>query len=66
MIDTASNMGNHRHDHSATAYRAQSLTNPVATPSPFLSNWDNGLEDIMLPAHWLQDVDEGLLLPNLF
>ncbi|KAF9892311.1 hypothetical protein FE257_002088 [Aspergillus nanangensis] len=34
--------------------------------SPFLSNWESGLEDIMLPAHLLQDMDEGLLLPNLF
>lgn len=33
---------------------------------PFLSNWESGLEDIMLPAHVLQDIDEGLLLPNLF
>lgn len=66
MIDTASNVGSHRHDRSATPYRAQSSTNPVATPSLFLSNWDNGLEDIMLPAHWLQDLDESLLLPSLF
>lgn len=34
--------------------------------SPFLRNWDTELEDIMLPAHFLQDIDEGLLLPNLF
>lgn len=66
MIDPASNVGSHRHNRSATPYRAQCSTNPVATPSPFLLNWDNGREDIMLPAHWLQDLGESLLLPNLF
>ncbi len=34
--------------------------------SPFPLNWESGLEGIMLPAHLLQDMDEGLLLPNLF
>ncbi|KAL2871214.1 fungal specific transcription factor domain-containing protein [Aspergillus lucknowensis] len=33
---------------------------------PLLSNWDHGIEDIMLPAQLLQDLDEGLSLPSLF
>lgn len=33
---------------------------------PFFKNWDAGLRDIMFPAHVLQDLDEGLLLPSLF
>ncbi|KAL4899441.1 hypothetical protein BDW74DRAFT_189049 [Aspergillus multicolor] len=33
---------------------------------PLISNWDNGIEDIMLPAHFLQDMDDGLLLPSFF
>ncbi|KAL2866488.1 uncharacterized protein BJX67DRAFT_372467 [Aspergillus lucknowensis] len=33
---------------------------------PFFKNWDAGFGDIMLPAHVLQDLDEGLLLPSLF
>lgn len=35
-------------------------------PSPFFKNWDAELGDIMLPAQFLQELDEGLLLPNLF
>lgn len=34
--------------------------------SPFFKNWDAELGDIMLPAQFLQELDEGLLLPNLF
>lgn len=33
---------------------------------PLVMNWDNGIEDIMLPAQFLQEMDEGLLLPSLF
>ena len=33
-------------------------------PSPFFKNWDAELGDIMLPAQFLQELDEGLLLPN--
>lgn len=36
------------------------------TLSPFFKNWDAELGDIMLPAQFLQELDEGLLLPNLF
>ncbi|CAG7928945.1 unnamed protein product [Penicillium olsonii] len=35
-------------------------------PSPFFHNWDAELSDIMLPAHFLQNLDDELLLPNLF
>lgn len=35
-------------------------------PSPIFKNWDAELGDIMLPAQFLQELDEGLLLPNLF
>ncbi|CAG8929589.1 unnamed protein product [Penicillium salamii] len=34
--------------------------------SPFFHNWDADLGDIMLPAQFLQNLDEELLLPNLF
>lgn len=34
--------------------------------SPFFGNWDADLGDIMLPAQFLQNLDEELLLPNLF
>ncbi|XHG08743.1 hypothetical protein AWENTII_011836 [Aspergillus wentii] len=34
--------------------------------SPLLQNWETGIEDIMLPAHLLQDIDEGFSLPHLF
>ncbi|KAL4801266.1 fungal-specific transcription factor domain-containing protein [Aspergillus unguis] len=30
-----------------------------------VANWDNGIEDIMLPAQFLQEMDDGLLLPTL-
>ncbi|RDW83542.1 uncharacterized protein DSM5745_03868 [Aspergillus mulundensis] len=33
---------------------------------PLISNWDNGIEDIMLPAQFLQDMGDGLLLPSFF
>ncbi|KAL3469738.1 fungal-specific transcription factor domain-containing protein [Aspergillus californicus] len=33
---------------------------------PLASHWDNGIEDIMLPAQFLQEMDDGLLLPSLF
>lgn len=33
--------------------------------SPVLSNWESGLEDIMLPAHSLRDMNEGLLLSSI-
>lgn len=34
--------------------------------NPFFDNWDADLGDIMLPAQFLQNLDEELLLPNLF
>ncbi|OQD95699.1 hypothetical protein PENSOL_c019G00914 [Penicillium solitum] len=35
-------------------------------PGPFFENWDTEIGDIMLPAQFLQNLDEELLLPNLF
>jgi hypothetical protein len=34
--------------------------------SPLFQNWESGVEDIMLPAQLLQEIDSGLLLPTLF
>lgn len=37
---------------------------PITAPSPLLHGWDFGLDDLML-SHFMQGIDEGLLLPNL-
>ena len=34
--------------------------------SPLIRSWDAEIGDIMFPAQFLQELDEGLLLPNLF
>ncbi|PYI10108.1 hypothetical protein BO78DRAFT_232765 [Aspergillus sclerotiicarbonarius CBS 121057] len=53
-----------------TAARYDSHLSPgtagYETLSPCLRNWDNELDNIMLPVHFLQELDDELLLPNLF
>ncbi|KAL4864279.1 fungal-specific transcription factor domain-containing protein [Aspergillus spectabilis] len=39
---------------------------PYNILDPLMSHWDHGTEDIMLPAQFLQELDDGLLLPSLF
>lgn len=34
--------------------------------SPLIRSWDAEVGDMMFPAQFLQELDEGLLLPNLF
>ncbi|KAL2823559.1 fungal-specific transcription factor domain-containing protein [Aspergillus cavernicola] len=50
--------------------QAATLKNDLNAPynilDPLVSHWDNGIEDIMLPAQFLQEMDGGLLLPSLF
>ncbi|KAL4874928.1 fungal-specific transcription factor domain-containing protein [Aspergillus karnatakaensis] len=53
--------------HEARLLEASNLGHPSYNIlDPLMSHWDNGIGDIMLPAQFLQELDDGLLLPSLF